>query len=255
MVGYRGLLEDLATEEAELDAVVADLDDRGWRTPTPAVGWDVRDSIAHLAYSEALAATALTDPDAFADRLAAMLADLEATEREMLDDGRSRTGPAVLQWWRDERSRVLEELGRREPGDRVPWVTGKMSAVSFATARLMETWAHGQDVVEALGVTRAPTARLRHVADLGVRTRPFSYAVNGREAPASDVRVELAAPDGTTWAWGTSDTDTVRGDALDFCLVVTRRRRPEQTALVVEGPLAREWIGIAQAFAGPPATS
>ncbi len=255
VVEYRGLLADLAAEETELDAVVADLDDDGWLTPTPAVGWDVRDSIAHLAYSEALAATALTHPDAFAERLAAMLGDLEATEREMLEQGRSRTGPAVVRWWRDERNRTLEELGRRESGDRVAWVTGKMSAVSFATARLMETWAHGQDVVEALGVTRAPTARLRHVADLGVRTRPFSYALDGRETPTSDVRVELAAPDGTTWAWGTSDTDTVRGDALDFCLVVTRRRQPDQTALVVEGPLAREWIGIAQAFAGPPATS
>jgi uncharacterized protein (TIGR03084 family) len=253
VVEYRGLLADLAAEEAELDTIVAGLDDAAWSTATPAEGWDVRDSIAHLAYSEELAATALLDPDTFGERLAAMLADIEATERTMLAAGRARTGPQVVQWWRVERGRVLGELERREPADRVPWVTGRMSAVSFATARLMETWAHGQDVVEALGVERAPTARLRHVADLGVRTRPFSYALHGVDAPTADVRVELTAPDGSTWAWGESGTDLVRGDALDFCLVVTQRRRPEETALVVEGPVAREWIAIAQAFAGPPA--
>jgi uncharacterized protein (TIGR03084 family) len=97
--------------------------------------------------------------------------------------------------------------------------------------------------------------RLRHVAELGVRTRPFSYAVNGLALPEADVRVELAAPDGTVWDWGTSARDTVRGDALDFCLVVTRRRRAGDTALAVDGPLAREWMGIAQAFAGPPAAA
>ena len=118
-------------------------------------------------------------------------------------------------------------LRARDPADRIPWITGPMSAVSFATARLMETWAHGQDVVDALGVARAPTARLRHVADLGVRTRPFSYAVNGRALP-DDGRARRArrAPTVTTWTWGESTTDVVRGDALDFCLVVTRRRRP-----------------------------
>ncbi|HEY7106853.1 MAG TPA: TIGR03084 family metal-binding protein [Acidimicrobiia bacterium] len=255
MVEYRGLLADLGAEEADLDAAVADLDDRAWLTPTPAVGWDVRDSIAHLAHSEDLAAAALLDPEAFGERLAGMLADLDGTEQAMLAAGRARSGPDVLRWWREARAGVLDELGRRQPRERIAWVTGPMSATSFATARLMETWAHGQDVVDALRVTRAPTARLRHVADLGVRTRPFSYALHGLTLPDAGVRVELAAPDGTTWTWGDSATDVVRGDALDFCLVVTRRRRPDETALVVLGPVAEQWMGIAQAFAGPPASS
>ncbi|HXY91576.1 MAG TPA: TIGR03084 family metal-binding protein [Acidimicrobiia bacterium] len=254
MVDYPGLLADLDAEETELDAIVAGIDDDAWLAPTPAAGWDVRDSIAHLAYSEELAATALSDPEAFQERLRAMLADLRATEEGMLREGRARPGHEVLGWWRAERRRVLENLRGREPSERVAWITGPMSAVSFATARLMETWAHGQDVLEALGVSRARTARLRHVADLGVRTRPFSYAVHGRTLPDRDVRVELVGPDGDCWEWGESTTDTIRGDALDFCLVVTRRRRPAETALEVRGPLAREWIDIAQAFAGPPAT-
>ncbi|MEX1008270.1 MAG: TIGR03084 family metal-binding protein [Acidimicrobiia bacterium] len=252
MVDYPGLLADLAAEEADLDVIVAGIDDDGWSSATPAAGWDVRDSIAHLAASEELAATALSDADAFANRLTGMLGNLDRTENSMLREGRSRSGAEVLAWWRAERNVVLVRLRTREPQDRIPWITGQMSAVSFATARLMETWAHGQDVVEGLGVVRAPTARLRHVADLGVRTRPFSYAVNGLALPDADVRVEIMSPDGELWAWGASTTDVVRGDALDFCLVVTKRRHPDDTALEVIGPIAREWIDIAQAFAGPP---
>ena len=115
-----------------------------------------------------------------------------------------------------------------------------MGARSFATARLMETWAHGQDVADALDATREPTARLRHVAHIGVLARPFAYATRGMQVPERDVRVELAAPDGSTWTWGPEDAaDVVRGDALDFCLVVTQRRHPADTALVVEGPGGR----------------
>ncbi len=102
--------------------------------------------------------------------------------------------PEVLAWWRDERNVVLVGLRARGPSDRIPWITGQMSAVSFATARLMETWAHGQDVVDGSASRATPTARLRHVADLGVRTRPFSYAVNGLALPDDDVRVELDEP-------------------------------------------------------------
>jgi uncharacterized protein (TIGR03084 family) len=127
-----------------------------------------------------------------------------------------------------------------------------MGARSFATARLMETWAHGQDVADGLGVHRTPTPRLRHVADLGVRTRAHAFTNRGLGVPRGDVAVELEAPDGTTWRWGSSDTDLVRGTALDFCLVVTQRRHPADTELSITGAAATEWIGIAQAFAGAP---
>ena len=158
----------------------------------------------------------------------------------------------VLEWWRGARSRTLDALRARGPGERIAWITGAMSAMSFATSRVMETWAHGQDVAEGLGVATVPTARLRHVAELGVRTRGFSFTVRGQPAPEADVRVELDAPDGSVWSWGTSAVDVVRGTALDFCLVVTQRRHPSDTALEITGDVARTWIAIAQAFAGPP---
>jgi uncharacterized protein (TIGR03084 family) len=127
-----------------------------------------------------------------------------------------------------------------------------MSLNSFVTARLMETWAHGQDVVDALGLEPIVSDRLQHVAFIGVRARPFCYVNRGRDVPDGDVRVELTAPNGETWSWGESTTDTVRGSALDFCLAVTQRRHRADTDLVITGPLAEDWMAIAQSFAGPP---
>jgi uncharacterized protein (TIGR03084 family) len=148
---------------------------------------------------------------------------------------------------------LLEALRPLDPKARLPWYGPSMGATSFATARLMETWAHGQDVVDALGLTRPATARLRHVAHIGVRARPFAYATRARDLPAVDVRVELTAPDGDVWTWGEAAVaDRIVGPALDFCLVVTQRRHPDDTALVATGAAATEWLAIAQAFAGPP---
>lgn len=248
---YEQLLDDLESEEADLESMVAPLDDEGWRTPTPAAGWDVRDSIGHLCWSEELASTALHDTEEFGRRLDALAESVGVSGDAMVAESRTMSGVDVLAWWRDVRGGTLAGLRSREQKERISWIVGPMSAMSFATARLMETWAHGQDVADALGVDRAPTARLRHVADLGVRTRRHAYVNRGLEVRDGDVRVELEAPDGSTWRWGESATDSVRGTALDFCLITTQRRNPAETRLVVEGPLAAEWIAIAQAFAGP----
>ena len=65
----------------------------------------------------------------------------------------------------------------------MPWFGPPMSPTSMATARLMETWAHGLDVHEALGVTPEPTNRIRHIAHLAVRTRDFAFATTRRRRP------------------------------------------------------------------------
>lgn len=60
-----------------------------------------------------------------------------------------------------------------------------MSAVSSVTARLMETWAHGQDIADVLGVDRQPTARLRHIAHL--RAQAFAGPPGPGRAPLQEV--------------------------------------------------------------------
>jgi uncharacterized protein (TIGR03084 family) len=159
----------------------------------------------------------------------------------------------LLAWWRAERQRILAVMRAADPSLRIPWYGPPMALSSFATARLMETWAHGQDVADALGARRQPTARLKHIAHIGVRTRGFAYALRNMPVPEGELRVELEAPDGGTWAWGPPDAaGRVTGPAVDFCLVVTQRRHRADTSIKAEGALADEWLSIAQAFAGSP---
>ena len=158
----------------------------------------------------------------------------------------------MLDWWRTARAGCLTAFAELDPATRVPWYGPDMSVASFVTARLMETWAHGQDVADAADVRRTPSARLRHVAHLGVATYRYSFVATGREEPHGAVRVELAAPDGDAWTWGPADAaNRVTGSALGFCLLVTQRRNIADTDVVAEGPVATEWLSIAQAFAGP----
>jgi uncharacterized protein (TIGR03084 family) len=249
------LCDDLEAEEADLDAVVAALPPPSWDVATPAAGWAIRDEIAHLAMGERLAALAASDPEAFGRRLGELLSDLAAVQRDH-DAAASAEPEQLLGSWRAERAGLLAALRAHDASDRIPWITGDMSARSFATSRLMETWAHGQDVIDGLGLERAATARLRHVADLGVRTRRFSFVNRGFEPPTDEVRVEVEGPGGDVWTWGDdAAADRVTGSALDFCLVVTQRRRVDDTQLKVEGDGAAAWMAIAQAFAGPPTTT
>jgi uncharacterized protein (TIGR03084 family) len=244
---------DLEAECGSLDALVADLPAAGWDTPTPAEGWSVKDQISHLASVDDMAALAAGDPEGFQAWMATLLAsDPEAVVNAPVIAARSRSGTDVLAWWRDARAGLAAVLDKLDPASRVPWFGPPMAVATFVTARLMETWAHGEDVAEALGVERPGTARLRHIAHLGVRTRAYAYASRGMALPAADVRVELSGPDGARWSWGDEAAPArITGPAVDFCRVVTRRRHPSDTALVAEGDAAAEWLSVAQAFAGP----
>lgn len=242
---------ELQDELAALDSIVSSLDEAGWNTPTPAPEWMVRDQISHIGSTDRVAAIAAGEPE----RFQAEVVNQDRRERgaRLLEAGRAMSGAELLQWWREGREAMIAVFRPLDPKARIPWFGPAMSAVSFATARLMETWAHGQDIVDALGVERAATERLRHVAHIGVRARPFSYRINDKEPSTDDVRVELISPAGALWTWGgESVQNRVRGAALDFCLVVTQRRHVADTSLQVEGPVAHEWLSIAQAFAGPP---
>ena len=201
----RTLAEDLVAEQAALDELVVDLPDDRWEVATPAPGWTIRDEIGHLAHSEDLAALAASDEAAFGAELTRALADLDAYQREVDARVAAKTPSELLAWWRTSRARSLDAVMRRGASARIAWVAMPMSARSFLTARLMETWAHGRDVADALAVHPAPTARLHHVAALGVRTRAFSYVNRALAVPGAEVRVELDAPDGTVWTWGPED--------------------------------------------------
>ncbi len=248
----RSICDDLAGEHRDLDDIVADLGEAQWLVETPSPGWAVRDQISHLWFFDQRALMALTDPDSFSDDMAWLAAN-GGTDASIAP-GRSVERVELLRQWREDRQRLIDVAAEMDPSTRVPWYGPPMAARSFITARLMETWAHGQDVADALGIVRRPTARLRHVAHIGVRARPFSYAVHGLTMPTVEVAVRLTGPDGDQWSWGESTTESttesVTGSAQEFCLVVTQRRHLDDTRLAVVGDAAAEWMSIAQTFAG-----
>ena len=246
------LARDLTDEQASLDGLVASIDESAWHRDTPAVGWTVLDQIAHLAYFDDAATVAILEPDTFRASLDAVADVALAGELDeyTLGPWRAMDPTTVLSRWRANRAGLAVAATTLDPATRVPWYGPSMSAASFLTARLMETWAHGTDVADALGARLVASDRLVHVARLGVITRAWSYAVRGEPMPEGRVRVALTSPSGNRWVWGDEDAeDVVSGPAEDFCLVVTQRRHLDDTALVT-GELARHWLIRAQAFAG-----
>ncbi|NIH84074.1 TIGR03084 family metal-binding protein [Amycolatopsis granulosa] len=244
------ILEDLAGESRELDELVTGAE---WSTPTPAEGWTIAHQIAHLAWTDAKALIAVRSPGDFpAEVQRALTAGADFVDqgaRELAEKPREE----LLALWRAGRAQLAEELAQVPEGQKLPWYGPPMSAASMATARLMETWAHAQDVHDALGLRHEPTRRLWHIARFGVRTRDFAFSVHGLAAPAAEFRVELSGTDGAKWTFGPPDAaQRVTGSALGFCLIVTQRRHPADTDVVAVGADARKWLEIAQAFAGPP---
>jgi uncharacterized protein (TIGR03084 family) len=259
------LLVDLDAEFDDLWAVVGGLNDSApeWGLPTLAEGWAVRDQISHLAFFDEAGRMAVVEPVAFAALVDRFMAGTGDPMEVHLAKGRAMGGDELLGWWGTVHRAMVGAFAVADPSARVPWFGSPMGVLSFISARLMETWAHGQDVCDALGVDRLPTARLHHIAHLGVRARPYSYIVRGRDVPDGRIDVVVTGPAGDDWRWEIGkpnhtgdhtgdDVAAVRGSALDFCLAVTQRRNVADTGLVVTGTLAEEWMSIAQAFAGPP---
>lgn len=246
---FEEVVADLAEEHRALERVLERMDLALFEVTTHAPGWATRDQVAHLAHFDEGAALAIRDPEGFKLHFRKP----ENSEAEYLARARKMPPSDLLEWWRRASAGLRHAAESLDPSARIPWAGPPMSGVSHITARLMETWSHGLDVVDVAGIERPDTDRLRHVAFLGVRTRPFSYTTRGLEPSRVPVRVSLTAPSGAVWELGDDTSENlVRGSATDFCRVVTQRRHILDTRLEVIGDAAREWMGIAQAFAGPP---
>jgi uncharacterized protein (TIGR03084 family) len=248
---------DLLAEQEALDRLVSALDDADFALPTPSPRWSVADQLGHLTYFDGTATLAITDPAAFRatlENMAATFADDPGAGDDMtLGEYRKLEPAELVEAWRTNRAGLAAASAGLGNDDRVEWYGPSMGSKSFLTARLMEVWAHGRDIADAVGVEPEPTDRLRHIAQLGFITRGWSYVNRGLEPPQTPVRVELTAPSGATWTFGPDDAvEVVRGPAADFCLVVTQRRNLDDTVLEVVGEAARDWMGKAQAFAGGP---
>ena len=251
MADIESLVADLQAEQESVDAVLGRIGNGGWHTDTPAEGWQVQDQVAHLAYFDRAVTQALTDPDTFRATLADRAADADyvnTVARPLV----ALPSAQLWEYWKAGRHPMYAAMREADPKARYPWYGPPMSVASACTARIMETWAHGQDIADGLGVERAPTDRVAHVVFIGYKARPFAYANRGLPVPDGDVRLELTLPSGAPLVLGDSTGDVISGSALDMALLVTQRRHRADTALQAEGRLAEEFLDIAQAFAGPP---
>jgi len=249
----KAICDDLKAEYEELDAIVSELSDSGWDKVTPFYNWTIRDEISHIAWADSISLLAATDERKFKEHAKDAMKDIDEFFDIAKRIGQGKKPSQILEWWRSERNGLISTLKQSHPKTKLPWYGPSMNAMSFATARIMETWAHGQDIVDTLGINRQNTGRLRHIAHLGYRTMSFAYLIRGREAPEVPIRVELESPQAEIWSWGPEDAkDIVRGTAEDFCLAVTRRRHINDVSLEINGSTANEWMTICQVFAGPP---
>lgn len=217
--------------------------------------WTINAVLQHLHFWNRMAGYQITDETALADNLKAIMVasgGMRAFENDALD---GLQGGELLSAWRTGFHETADLFAETDPKQRLKWAGPEMSARSSITARLMETWAHGQEVYDHLGVVRKNDDRIRNIVVLGVNTYKWTYATRGETAPEPMPFLELTAPSGETWTYGEPDeAERISGLAEEFCQVVTQTRNIADTGLVVTGPKARDWMSRAQCFAGPPET-
>ncbi|WP_234796586.1 TIGR03084 family metal-binding protein [Mycolicibacterium porcinum] len=248
---YGGLLDELRSESELLMNHLQELSFEHWGRATPAEGWSIQDQVSHLAFFDDAAKLALTEPDNFIPKADKLIADGMDFPDRIAEQLRILAPEALMQWFVAARQDLLAAFAADDPKRRVPWFGPEMSVASSATARLMETWAHGHDIYEALGVQHPASPALRSIAHLGVSTFAFSHQVNGLAVPTVPVGVQLQSPEGEPWSWGPQDAaNKIVGSAQDFVLTVTQRKHWTETGLTVTGPVATGWMEVAQAFAG-----
>ena len=241
----RDILSDLVAEQQFLDQSLQRIPIKIWDLTTPNKPWTVRDTIAHLADFEDLGADAIAGGDRISEWRQA--ADLGALRKRAVTKGRGMRPQDVIEWWRGGRAKVVEPLSHMTGDDRIEWIAGDMSARTFATFRLMETWMHGLDIYETLAIEVEDTARIRHVCWLGWKTLPYAFKRAGEHH--EPVRVEVIGPGYVKWVYGPDDTDQlIRGPASDWARVAVRRIKPGDTRLKVAGEHAEKAIQVAKAF-------
>jgi enediyne biosynthesis protein E11 len=244
---------DLAAEGESLDGIVAGLDLPQWELLTPAPRWTIKHQVAHMSSIAKIAGMAASDPEQFTKLTAGADKDFDQAVQALLTPYLTAKPGDLLTRWRSERDGAVKALAALPPDQMVPWVVRSIPAGVLACAGLMELFAHGQDIADTIGVRRQYTDRIGHLAWFATRNRDFGYQVRGMTPPDVPFRFELTAPSGTSWEFGPADAENrITGPAVDFCLLVTRRRHPDDLALRTEGKEAGYWVTIAQAYRGSP---
>lgn len=248
--------QDLIAEMEEFHSFLKTLDEEDWNRPTTFMDWTPWDVVAHLHYFDRVSMASLEGEEKFAATRDGLIQSISKgmTNAELARKEFGDISPAeLMERWRTECISMATQLGESEPKRRLPWFGPDMGVRMFTTARFMETWAHSQEVYDLKGATRSYNDRIKNVAAIGVRTFGWTFVNRSLEIPGPPPYVRIIAPSGDVWEWNEpSDTEYVRGDAAEFCHVVTQGRNVADTQLEVSGEIATQWMSIAQCFAGGP---
>ena len=248
--------QDLIAEMEDFDRFLQTLNDEDWSRPTGFMDWTPWDVVAHLHYFDLVSMSALQGEEVFAETRKELFTAIGGgmTNAEIARQKFGELSPhELLENWRTSCLNMATELGNSDSKRRLPWFGPDMGVRMFTTARYMETWAHSQEVYDLKGVTRVYNDRIKNVAAIGVRTFGWTFINRKLEIPGPAPYVNITAPSGAIWEWNEpSEAEYVRGDAAEFCHVVTQGRNISDTNLEVKGDVAHQWMDIAQCFAGGP---
>ena len=247
---------DFRREVDEFHAFLQTLKPEVWDRETGFNEWTTWDVVAHLHFFDLVSRVSLQGEESFAQERQALFAAIGAG-RSNKELARERFGDLdaadLLSQWQSTAHALAESLGDSDPKRRLPWFGPDMGVPMFTTARYMETWAHAQEVYDLVGASRSHTDRIKNIATIGTKTFGWTFVNRKLEVPGPLPYVRLVAPSGEIWEWQEpSESECVRGDAVDFCHVVTQGRNIADTPLEVRGPVATQWMSIAQCFAGGP---
>ena len=248
--------QDLLAESDELHEFLQTLEPGDWKRSTDFMGWTPWDVVVHLHYFDLVSLLALRGEEVFAPERSGLFKAIRdgRTNRELARERFGDIAPdQLMKHWQETCREMATQLGESHPKRRLPWFGPDMGVRMFTTARFMETWAHGQEIYDLMGVRRRYNDRIKNIAVIGMKTFGWTFANRGEEVPGPPPYVQLRAPSGEVWEWGEpSEEEFVRGDAIDFSHVVTQGRNVADTALEVQGAVATRWMSIAQCFAGGP---
>ena len=247
--------EDFRAESEALYSLLQGADNAQFDEPTQFKDWTIDTVLRHLYMWNINAGLQITDEAKLMSNIEGVFKHAGGMKGFEADYFSGLSGKALLEAWRDDMNATADLYATADPKARLKWAGPEMSARSSITARLMETWAHGQEVYDHLGVVRKNEDRIQNIVVLGVNTFGWTYKCRGEKPPGDMPFLDLVAPSGKIWTYGErSDDERIEGRAEEFCQVVTQCRNIADTSLKVTGAVAADWMSKAQCFAGGPET-
>ena len=247
--------DDFKDESEALFELINELSDDQLYRQTQFKNWTINDIITHLHMWNWAADLSLTDESALLEFIDGVKSAIPQIGMRQFETHwiNGLAGRVLVSRWREYYTEMAARWGEADPRIRLKWAGPDMSVLSSITARLMETWAHGQAVYDQLGVKRVDTDRIHNIAVLGVNTFKWTFLNRNWTVPDHVPWVVLAAPSGERCSWNESNlANRISGSATEFCQVVTQTRNIADTQLKVSGPVAERWMANAQCFAGTP---